>query len=996
MADVRCPMCGKPNPEVLEECQFCGARLKPVLGPLSGDSQTIKPGEEPTKRNTSELEKINLSRGAPIHPGEAPTKKNTAELERALPAWLRNLREGKRPAAGESMAEPSAPDSSPAVSKPVPALDSSGGTQDWLSGLSKAASEEEEVPDWLAGLRGGKSVESAPTPAADEELSPELSNADWMARLGGEPQEPTPEPPAAANTPAAQQPGSETSPEPSGMDDTLDWLKSLQSEPSAAQEPPSAFNARLEPAGVDDTPDWLKSLQSESSAAQEPPPAFNARLEPAGKDDTPDWLKSLQSESSAAQEPAPADEVPLEPAGKDDTPDWLKSMQSTSSSVQVPPAVEAPPEPAGADNTPDWLKSLQSEPSGAQEPPAALQGGDNLPEWLSGLPEISAQNNTRAQNENENKPVEPAQTESIPDWLDQLKQKSVLPESTAPTEAAMPAPDWLAGFGSSAAQPPAAAPAENVPDWLSNLQEKSTPGSGTPAAAFTSEPQPTNPPGDMPSWLSQLQADVNNAQEAQQHKDDFDVVPTPPAAPKGTGVLPDWLSGIEPAMPSSGSIPALIGDNKDNAPGEQADTAFSMEAPDWLSKLNPEQAAEKPAQPNEGQPEPGSLETAELPSWVQAMRPVESVVEQKTALVDESRIAEISGPLAGLRGVLPSEPGLGMLRKPPAYSTKLQVSDGQQRYAATLERMIAGESNPRIAKPMRLPSSQVLRWLIAVLLILAVGLPFVIGTNVNGVGIAPRTAVVSSDQFATDRVIDGLPANVPVLVAFDYDPALSGELEAVAAPVIDRLLSKGNPLAVISTSPTGPILAEHFLQTTPLVKDYQYPGGNKYINLGYLAGGPAGILYFADTPAEAIPVGVDGQPAWSAGPLQGIQKLSDFAAVIILTDNADTGRNWIEQAGPQLGSTPMLMVISAQAEPMIRPYLDSGQLKGLVSGLSEAKIYEQANQSLGPIHQFGLDNQYWDSFSVGMLVAELLIVAGVVLGVVADWRARHKDSGEGA
>jgi hypothetical protein len=132
------------------------------------------------------------------------------------------------------------------------------------------------------------------------------------------------------------------------------------------------------------------------------------------------------------------------------------------------------------------------------------------------------------------------------------------------------------------------------------------------------------------------------------------------------------------------------------------------------------------------------------------------------------------------------------------------------------------------------------------------------------------------------------------------------------------------------------------------------------------------------------------------GPLQGIQKLSDFAAVIILTDNADTGRNWIEQAGPRLGSTPMLMIISAQAEPMIRPYFDSGQLKGLVSGLSEAKIYEQANQSLGPTHQFGLDNQYWDSFSIGMLVAELLIVAGVVLGVLIDWRARHKDSGEEA
>ena len=72
MSDVRCPMCGKPNPEELEECRFCGARLKPVIGPP--DSQSIKPGQEPVKRNTSELEKINLTRGAPIRPGEAPTK----------------------------------------------------------------------------------------------------------------------------------------------------------------------------------------------------------------------------------------------------------------------------------------------------------------------------------------------------------------------------------------------------------------------------------------------------------------------------------------------------------------------------------------------------------------------------------------------------------------------------------------------------------------------------------------------------------------------------------------------------------------------------------------------------------------------------------------------------------------------------------------------------------------------------------------------------------
>ena len=208
---------------------------------------------------------------------------------------------------------------------------------------------------------------------------------------------------------------------------------------------------------------------------------------------------------------------------------------------------------------------------------------------------------------------------------------------------------------------------------------------------------------------------------------------------------------------------------------------------------------------------------------------------------------------------------------------------------------------------------------------------------------------------------------------------------------MDQLLTKNVPLAFISTSPTGPALAEHFLIKTPLVNMHQYQSGVQYVNLGYLAGGPAGILYFANTPTKAMQYTLAGQSVvWGTGPLLGIQNLSDFAAVIILSDNADTGRNWIEQAGPHLGNTPMLMIISAQAEPMIRPYFDSGQIKGLVSGLTDAKIYEQI------YNRPGLANRYWDSFSIGMLVAELLIGVGAILGVVTDWRAHQKDSREEA
>lgn len=849
MADVRCPMCGKPNPEDFEVCQYCGARIKPVVPSIPADSQALRPGDEPIKRNTSEFEKVKFTGEGPIHPGEAPTKKNTAELERALPTWLRSLREGKRPAEGESLAEPSSDKDLPTASQAAPSPDSSSDLPDWLSGLGKAGSDEEEVPDWLADLRGDKTSGSTLAPAAEGEPASELGNEDWMKRLGSETTESTSQPSATAILPTTEL------------------------------------------------------------------PSFDKSAEPT---------------------------------------------------------------PQG--NLPDWLKNLQPGGTAEEEPPAATPGGENISEWLSGLSGNPAESSPGLSGTEK-----PAPAESTPDWPARPEQNSIPDETGVPAASGESIPDWLSGLGSVPATPDAT-PAENLPEWLSNLEPESGPASGSeagmPAAFLGSEPSPaSNLPVEPPDWLSRFQADANAAQAAEKHEDDYGVVPETPVSPGSSEPLPDWLAGIAGSMPPSSGIPPLVTDNQVTPSTGQDETAFSLETPDWLSKLKPEQGTEKTTEIKEDQPDSENIESAELPSWVQALRPVEAVVDSKMAALDDNQTTELSGPLAGLRGVLPAGPGLGLLRKPPAYSSRLQVSDGQNRYAASLEKLVTAEANPRTLETTHMPSNRLWRWVLAVLLFLAAGLPFASGAH-----FAPATLLLSSDKGASSNIIDGLPNNIPVLVSFDYDPALSGELEAVAAPIMDRLLSKGIPLALLSTSPTGPVLAEHFLNNTSLVNVHQYQSGKQYVSLGYLAGGPAGILYLADSLTGAMPVDVNGKPAWNAGPLQGLQRLSDFAAVIILTDNADTGRNWIEQAGPQLGDKPMLMIISAQAEPMIRPYFDSGQLKGLVSGLSDAKIYEQN------FNRPGLANQYWNSFSVGMLVAELLIAVGAIFGVMANRPVIRKKS----
>jgi hypothetical protein len=161
-----------------------------------------------------------------------------------------------------------------------------------------------------------------------------------------------------------------------------------------------------------------------------------------------------------------------------------------------------------------------------------------------------------------------------------------------------------------------------------------------------------------------------------------------------------------------------------------------------------------------------------------------------------------------------------------------------------------------------------------------------------------------------------------------------------------------------------------------------------------LAGGQSGIQFFALSPENAAPFTLGGKPAWQSAPLQGIQKLSDFATILILTDDAETGRIWIEQTGSAIGSIPLLMVISAQAEPMLLPYYSSGQIKGLVTGLVGGEAYAQTYKR--PDGQTGPIQNYWNSLSIGVLIAELMIILGALWYSLFGWIARSSKKGKKA
>jgi hypothetical protein len=867
----------------------------------------------------------------------------------------------------------------------------SGDTPDWLNALQAQADESAQpvqpaspssaqptewqtpnadTPDWLSALSdsgiSAAPVQPEPEPAKQQPVQPD-DNLGWLAELsdsgvGTTPVQPESKPVEQTPVQADDTPdwlaslsGTEpVEPQPAQGDDTPDWLASLGGSESSPVEQPSVWSAPDVNA-----PDWLSSLGESSAAPAEPPSSVSAP-----GDDTPDWLASLGGDSTVASEPFSAASAP-----DTDTPDWLSSLGGDINAAETPAPGVTAQQPEGEMS--DWLSSLGSEPVTPEKPApieplsAAPVSDADLPPWLAGLTSDA-------------KPAEPAVApqpvdSDVPDWMAGLQGSSsaespALPEMGASETPAADIPDWMAGLSAEAPQtsqaniPDSTPPVDSdLPSWLSNaLGEKPAQPASESKPFNTGALRELGPMDETPDWMAKIGGPS----------------PTPIEIPEETpSQEPEIFSEQESAFPVSADSPT-----SPPAPGDEQnlDSIFSMDMPDWLSGFTPTETEVSEAKGAE-RPTEDNISPADLPSWVQAMRPVEDVMGGKVAQdEDEESPIERQGPLAGLRSVLPGMSSAPTAHKSKTYSIRLQVADTQQAQAALLEEILNSESTPQaVVKRPEAIVIRPLRWIIAGILLITVLfgalLPDITGGSVFP---SPDKSGEQSHIGAFKEIIDNLPDNANVLVVADYQPGFAGEIEPAAGPVLDQLMAKNARLAFISTAPIGSYMAERLLQK--FSTKYPYQAGTQYANLGYLPGGAGGIQVFAELPLTTV-----GRDLWAEDALKAVTKFSNFATVIVMTDNPDTGRLWIEQAEPSLRPQPMLMVISAQAEPLIRPYLASGQIKGMVSGLEDGVLYESL------ISAPGQARSYWDPFGVAVLASELLIIVGGVWGLIAGIRARR-------
>jgi len=344
-----------------------------------------------------------------------------------------------------------------------------------------------------------------------------------------------------------------------------------------------------------------------------------------------------------------------------------------------------------------------------------------------------------------------------------------------------------------------------------------------------------------------------------------------------------------------------------------ADAGEADTSPEPLEEAESPEPLEEPLAPPEVAPDEADEEKEEEPE------------ESPEPLPDL-----IAAPLAGIDDLLPLEMAVSLPHR-AMLPESVEPTETEQRDAELFQR-IAGEPAP-LHEPARtiLPrTSRILpksgRTILYLLVLLAALTPLFTG-DLFASWVRPRESVVAMAQL-----LDGLSDDAVVLISFDYTPAYAGEMDPLALAVVRHLAKKSVHIVAMSTKPGGVGLAEQVYHTIsnelPSLIDY----GENYAVLGYLPGQESGLRTLAKSLTDAFKTDHVQRRSLTDLPITSkLASASSFDHIIVLSDDTQAVRHWIEQVQSR-SDIKLHALVTSRVEPMLIPYRESGQLATLFAG----------------------------------------------------------------
>lgn len=258
---------------------------------------------------------------------------------------------------------------------------------------------------------------------------------------------------------------------------------------------------------------------------------------------------------------------------------------------------------------------------------------------------------------------------------------------------------------------------------------------------------------------------------------------------------------------------------------------------------------------------------------------------------------------------------------------------------------------------------------------IAVAIPFFVPISFVS---SPKTETIRFD----DALQKALRVDKPILIDVDFGPQTMAEMEPMLLAVLHRVFQSGQKAVFItfmteSASPLRNYLAQ-------MEAEYHLEYGKDYVFLGY-ASAYAYTMYGLGTSIDSFFHADDrGTPITELPLMKNVKSLKDVSAVINIASNAFP-RFWI-----QYSVTPhqfdFLAGTTAVGATEYFPYLQTGQLKGLLAGGRGAAEYEALLYEKGVLKSLGDATTGLGSQSLALFT----ILGFIALGNIAFFWGREK------
>jgi hypothetical protein len=235
---------------------------------------------------------------------------------------------------------------------------------------------------------------------------------------------------------------------------------------------------------------------------------------------------------------------------------------------------------------------------------------------------------------------------------------------------------------------------------------------------------------------------------------------------------------------------------------------------------------------------------------------------------------------------------------------------------------------------------------------------------------------ISNETRRMFEYIDTLPPGSVLLVSFDHDASSLPEVQPLALAVLRHAFAKGHRLVGIALLAEGTGIGYRLMNK--VAAEYGKEYGRDFVYLGFAPQYVAAILSMGESIPRTFPEDYVGH-RWADLPmLQSIRNYNDLAGVISITDGSMV-MHWVEYGRGRYGVTVSACVSAAMATTY-DPYLASGQMHAMLTGLRGAAEYEQL---IGR----------GESGAKGMLAQtsmHLYIIAVIIVGNIVYFRKRRQ------